>query len=121
MLNIELLNELLPISITKDFFSRITMKIKNTQYFGEKTFYHGLSCHPVQLTNIFFLFGDCIVLSNFITSKSLGPEFLLQTISTWKKRELIALLNLSSWWLVMVERLFLAVPLGCLRFVIVIS
>ena len=36
------------------------------------------------------------------------------------KRELIALLNLSSWCLVMVERLFLAVPRGCLRFVIVI-
>ena len=36
------------------------------------------------------------------------------------KRELIALLNLSSWRLVMVERLFLAVPWGCLRFVIVV-
>ena len=36
------------------------------------------------------------------------------------KRELVALLNLSSWCLVMVERLFLAVPRGCLRFVIVI-
>ena len=36
------------------------------------------------------------------------------------KRELIALLNLSSWCLVMVERLFLAVPSGCLRFVIVV-
>ena len=34
------------------------------------------------------------------------------------KRELIALLNLSSWCLVMVERLFLAVPRGCLQFVI---
>ena len=32
------------------------------------------------------------------------------------KRELVALLNLSSWCLVMVERLFLAVPLGCLRY-----
>ena len=31
------------------------------------------------------------------------------------KRELVALLNLSSWCLVMVERLFLAVPWGCLR------
>ena len=30
------------------------------------------------------------------------------------KRELVALLNLSSWCLVMVERLFLAVPRGCL-------
>ena len=38
------------------------------------------------------------------------------------KRELVALslLNLSSWCLVMVERLFLAVPLGCLRFAIVV-
>ena len=36
------------------------------------------------------------------------------------KRELVALLNLSSWCLVTVEWLFLAVPWGCLRFVIVI-
>ena len=36
------------------------------------------------------------------------------------KRELVALLNLSSWCLVMVERLFLTVPQGGLRFVIVV-
>ena len=36
------------------------------------------------------------------------------------KRELVASLNLSSWCLVMVERLFLAVPRGCLQFVIVV-
>ena len=36
------------------------------------------------------------------------------------KRELIALLNLSSWCLMMVEGLFLAVPGGCLQFVIVV-
>ena len=36
------------------------------------------------------------------------------------KRELIALLNLSSWCLVIVEPLFLAVPRGCLQFVIVV-
>ena len=36
------------------------------------------------------------------------------------KRELIALLNLSSWCLMMVGRLFLAVPRGCLQFVIVV-
>ena len=36
------------------------------------------------------------------------------------KRELVALLNLSSWRPVMVERLFLAVLQGCLRFVIVV-
>ena len=36
------------------------------------------------------------------------------------KRQLVALLNLSSWCLVMVERLFLAVPRGCLQYVIVV-
>ena len=36
------------------------------------------------------------------------------------KRELVALLYLPSWCLVMVERLFLAVPRGFLRFVIVV-
>ena len=36
------------------------------------------------------------------------------------KRELVSLLNLSSWCLVMVERLFLAVSFGCLWFVIVV-
>ena len=36
------------------------------------------------------------------------------------KRELVALLNLSSWCIVMVERLFLAVPSGCLRFLIAV-
>ena len=36
------------------------------------------------------------------------------------KRELVALLNFFSWCLVMVKRLFLAVPRGCLQFVIVV-
>ena len=36
------------------------------------------------------------------------------------KRELVALLNLSFWCLVMVAWLFLAVPSGCLQFVIVV-
>ena len=36
------------------------------------------------------------------------------------KRELVVLLNLSAWCLVMVKRLFLAVPRGCLQFVIVV-
>ena len=36
------------------------------------------------------------------------------------KREMVALLSLSSWCLVMLEWLFLAVPWGCLRFVIVV-
>ena len=36
------------------------------------------------------------------------------------ERVLVALLNLSSWCLLMVERLFLVVPRGCLRFVNVV-
>ena len=53
------------------------------------------------------------------------PLILVLTFSTHEhglmgKRELIALLNLSSWCLVMVERLFLAVPRGCLQFVIMV-
>ena len=36
------------------------------------------------------------------------------------KRKLVALLNLFSWCLVMVEWLFLAVPWDCLQFVIVV-
>ena len=40
-------------------------------------------------------------------------------ILMWK-RELVALLNLSSCCHMMVERFFLAVPRGCLRFVIVV-
>ena len=45
---------------------------------------------------------------------------ILVAIILMGKRELIALLNLYSWCLVMVERLFLAVPQGCLQFVIVV-
>ena len=36
------------------------------------------------------------------------------------ERELVASFNLSSWCLVMVERLFLVLPGGCLQFVIVV-
>ena len=49
--------------------------------------------------------------------KYLTPSFAIILMG---KRELIALLNLSSWCLVMVEQLFLAVPRGCLQFVIVV-
>ena len=49
-----------------------------------------------------------------------GICFLFSAIFNVYKRELVALLNLSSWCLVMVEWLFLAVSLGCLRFVIVV-
>ena len=36
------------------------------------------------------------------------------------KKELVSLLGLSSWCLMMVERLFVMVPQGCLRFVIAV-
>ena len=42
------------------------------------------------------------------------------TIILMGERELVALLNLSSWCLMMVEWLFLTVPWGCHLFVIVI-
>ena len=41
-------------------------------------------------------------------------------ITLMGKRELVALLNMSSWCLVVVEWLFLAVWWGCLRFLIVV-
>ena len=41
-------------------------------------------------------------------------------ITLMGKRELVALPNLSSWCLVMVEWVFLAVPWDCLWFVIVV-
>ena len=42
------------------------------------------------------------------------------TIILMEKRELVALLSLSSWCLVVLVRLFLAVPWVCLQFVIVV-
>ena len=45
---------------------------------------------------------------------------ILKFMSMVNQRELVDLLNLSSWCLVMVERRFLVVPWGCLRFVIVV-
>ena len=45
---------------------------------------------------------------------------LVLAIILMGKRELIALLNLSSWCLVMVGWLFFALSRSCLRFVIVV-
>ena len=58
--------------------------------------------------------GLCFVVRYFIYVQSSIAIILMG------KRELIALLNLSSWCFVMVERLFLAVPRSCLQFVIVV-
>ena len=61
--------------------------------------------------------GDCNC-SMFCCTLLCGSSSI--AIILMGKRELVALLNLSSWYLVMVERLFLAVPQGCLRFVFVV-
>ena len=52
----------------------------------------------------------CFVVRNYVHSSI--------AIILMGKRQLVALLCLSSWCLVMVEWLFLAVPWGCLRLVI---
>ena len=69
----------------------------------------------------------CLVL-NPITVYSYGFLFNCTTVGQTSdsmaalmgKREVVALLNLSSWCLVVVGWLFLAVPWVCLRFVIVV-
>ena len=55
----------------------------------------------------------CFVVHYFMSISSIA-------IILMGKRELVALLNLSSWCLAMVEWLFLAMPWCCLRFVIVV-
>ena len=55
---------------------------------------------------------ESVIVISFVVHSSIA-------IIMMGKGELIALLILSSWCLVMVELLFLAVPWGCLRFVIV--
>ena len=52
----------------------------------------------------------------FLTAKLLKQGYRYHKI----RKELVAVLNVSPWCLVMVEWLFLAVPWGCLQFVIVV-
>ena len=62
---------------------------------------------------------ECSVYAAFHLGLHCLPEYGFR----WgreRERELVALLNLPSWCLVMVEWLLLAVPWGCLRFVIVV-
>ena len=59
---------------------------------------------------------------NLVSSNATNILFLCFSIAIilMGKRELVALLSLSSLCLVMVEWLFLSVPGGCLQFVIVV-
>ena len=62
---------------------------------------------------------ESVIVLCFVVCYFMSILYSIVIILMWK-RDLVALLNLSSWCLVMVERLFLAVPWGCLRFVIVV-
>ena len=59
-------------------------------------------------------------LSHPVAKAAFRSKAVVLLLLTWWGEELVALLSLSSWCLVVVGRLFLAVPRGCLRFVILI-
>ena len=56
----------------------------------------------------------CFIVRYFV------PILVLQSSGLVRERELVALLCLSSWCLVIVVWLFLAMPRVCLQFVIVV-
>ena len=63
------------------------------------------------------------ILLFLLSQHKLKPTLAIHSsfaITLMGKRELVALLSLSSWCLVMVEWLFLALPWGCLKFLIVV-
>ena len=61
---------------------------------------------------------ESVIVLRFVVSYYM--YILSIAIILMEKRELVALLNLSSWCLVVDGRLSIAVPQGCLWFVIVI-
>ena len=76
----------------------------------------------IQVDDFYAIF-DCItnmIGRSFICKSSSGRHVTKHAKYLMGKRELVALLNLSSWCLVTVEQLFLAVPQGCLQFVILV-
>ena len=82
--------------------------------------YHmgALACFCMKTGSIDFLF----IVTPIVGVYNCSMFYVLSSIAIilMGKRQLVALLNLSSWFLVMVEWLFLAVPWGCLQFVIVV-
>ena len=93
--------------------------INNKSTTTDPPHYNGQQPKPPGRLNTFywyqiFLWESVIVLCSLLYVHSSIAIILMG------KRELAALLNLSSWCLVMVEWLFRAVPSGCLRFVIVV-
>ena len=94
----------------------------------------GLSLLPLFFGFFLFAMQDLVFISSFVVvdfcllllplrESVIVLYFVIRfsfAIILMGKRELVALLNLSSWCLVMFEWLFLAVPQGCLQFVIVV-
>ena len=68
------------------------------------------------LNDVFFILWESVIVLCFVVCYVHSSIAII----LMGKRELVALLNLSSWCLVKVERLFLVVPQGCLQFVIVV-
>ena len=102
--------------------SHKSMKVRHKNQFNVKTpeDFHQCFISAMDITH-----DDRILLADHANISSMFCCTLLYVHSSiaiilFGKRQLIALLNLSSWCLVMVERLFLTVPRGCLQFVIVV-
>ena len=72
------------------------------------------------LLTFVYCYSHCRSLLLFYVLLSLLYDYSSIATILMGKRELVALLNLSSWCHVMFERLFLTVLRGCLRFVIVV-
>ena len=101
--------------VIADYFSKF-FKVKKISSSSSKTVINILKEN-------FSRYGITVILKSDNGPAYSSSEFRVHSsiaIILMGKRELIALLNLSSWCLVMVERLFLAVPRGCLQFVIVV-
>ena len=77
-----------------------------------------LACICMKTGSIDFLF----IVTPIVGVCNCSMFYVLSSIAIilMGKRQLVALLNLSSLFLMMVEWLFLAVPRGCLQFVIVV-
>ena len=104
-----------------------TMPIDNHAFTQRRLQFIGIGVNKLTLKRIDMIqsSNNYNIVSNFICNCSMFCCTLLYVHSSFAiilmgKRELVALLNFSSWCLVMVEWLFLLVPRGCLRFVIVV-
>ena len=104
-----------------------TMPIDNHPFTQRRLQFIGIGVNKLTLKSIDIIqsSNNYNIVSNFICNCSMFCYTLLYVHSSipiilMGKRELVALLDFSSWCLVMVEQLFHTVPQGCLRFLIVV-